>query len=211
VRCCYIAAPPVRTLRVVANRETEPVRQPSTLPEAYCSRCQVQSRQGHRLSWDLPSLSLVPPGKRLSSSHNELRHHLLCTFQQTKHLPLQGCNAIGTIHTSTPDLSSKKQLSMHITSHSEQFDTIFHTPLLSKRKKGGRWESQWPIQTELYTGVKTYLKWVMKHRRVVTGIRLNGIATQRWANLDTNHSSLQEEPSKYLKWRIPECTNHISC
>ena len=84
-----------------------------------------QSLQGHRLSWDLPSLSLVPPRKRMNSSHHKFRYHLLCTFQPTKHLPLQGCNKIGTIRTSGPDLSRKKQLSMHITSHHNiTFQTI---------------------------------------------------------------------------------------
>jgi hypothetical protein len=127
VRCCCIATPPVRTLRVVANRETEPTRRPSTLPEAYCPRCQVPIPTG-------PPTILIPFVAFLSPSRKTTEQQ---SPQPTKHLPLQGCNTIGTIHTSRPDLSRKKQISMHITSHSKQFDTIFHTPPLSKRQKGG--------------------------------------------------------------------------
>ena len=76
-------------------------------------------------------------GAKQNSNHHKFRNHLLCAFQPTKHLPLQRCNTIGTIHTSGPDLSRKKRLSIHITSHSKQFDTIFHTPPLSKRHRGG--------------------------------------------------------------------------
>jgi hypothetical protein len=132
VRCCCIATPPVLWLIGKQNPHDDRAR--------YLKRTvqdtRFQSRQGHRPSWDLSSLSLVPPGKRLNSSHHKFRYHLLCTFQPTKHLPLQGCNTVGTIHNSRPDLSRKNNLQCtshhHISKNSIQY-------FITRYYQNGRW------------------------------------------------------------------------
>jgi len=128
VRCCCIATPPVRTLRVVANRETEPTRRPSTLPAAYCPKCQVPIPTG-------PPTILRPFVAFLSPSRKTIEQQ---SPQPTKHLPLQGCNTIGTIHTSRPDLSRKKQISMHITFQTIRYNISYPTII-----KTAEWRWGW--------------------------------------------------------------------